>query len=917
MPLKCCKSRLSPPSASPHMLVRGRLLDLIDEAVQRGKWLFTVTAPAGSGKTTLLAQYARHLTGRGDHMAWVTMDAQDTLSDYCAFVYLALEGVLAREASERLKVHEEPLTGKGIRNVVSDLIGTLEEIPHPLFLFVDDFHVGANPELIEGLLFLLKHRPANLFLLLGSRHRIPAPLARLRAEACLLEIDHRQLCFDAHEHASLLHALGGKFDSNAAAVLFEKTGGWPAPTHLAAQAASSQGDISEYLARLSARTDVLHEFIEAEVVEQLPQCERDLLAGTSICEHLSHELCAAITQDDALTRESFESMKSRLLLQPLDDVEHCFRLQPLVREAFQRRLEQKSPATLAGLHRRASHWYESAGQFTTALRHAAAASDNELIVRLLEEHGMAVLMHGQLAQYLQVFDSIPKEMLEQSREVLYHLGVISNLTFQADKTAQIVAKLNASLGEVETRDHKLAARIQALECGTCLIAQDFERARAICNANLRNVDDPAVDLPVRRAWHLVSGLVNFHHDQFERAIADLDDARRIDSGCAPRQGEHAYLALCNLELGRIATARTLVPRRPDSETAPCGCDSIDAVRLGLMGGVVAFYSGELRTAELWLSGLLPTVRRFPLLGISIPFAHALARTYQARGNSEAALAVVADCRAFASSHHVTRLEGAMAAEGVRIYLELGEYNRAQALHTEWLARRESLRPLMEKQSSGAIIDEYIQLSHARLTMCEQQHEAAQAMLEELNRRLRDTQCKRRQLEVLILLAKSYMESGNDEAAKHALGFALDLDQDRAMLQPFRDEGEPVLECLRGVLRDLKRAPPGRNRLLQQKFIRSILSTGNGGATIASPAAGEAPAAAMPELKSFGELTRREMETLRALTKGYSNKEICGRLFISLPTVKSHLRSAYGKLGVSCRAQAMKLLIESGFDAVRQ
>jgi LuxR family maltose regulon positive regulatory protein len=52
------------------------------------------------------------------------------------------------------------------------------------------------------------------------------------------------------------------------------------------------------------------------------------------------------------------------------------------------------------------------------------------------------------------------------------------------------------------------------------------------------------------------------------------------------------------------------------------------------------------------------------------------------------------------------------------------------------------------------------------------------------------------------------------------------------------------------------------------------------------------------------LTGREMEVLLCLAGGLSNAEIGQRLFISLPTVKSHTRNIYGKLGVHNRKEAV-------------
>jgi len=51
------------------------------------------------------------------------------------------------------------------------------------------------------------------------------------------------------------------------------------------------------------------------------------------------------------------------------------------------------------------------------------------------------------------------------------------------------------------------------------------------------------------------------------------------------------------------------------------------------------------------------------------------------------------------------------------------------------------------------------------------------------------------------------------------------------------------------------------------------------------------------------LTGRELEVLQLLAEDLSNREIGRRLFISLPTVKSHTRTIYGKLGVHNREEA--------------
>jgi DNA-binding NarL/FixJ family response regulator len=52
------------------------------------------------------------------------------------------------------------------------------------------------------------------------------------------------------------------------------------------------------------------------------------------------------------------------------------------------------------------------------------------------------------------------------------------------------------------------------------------------------------------------------------------------------------------------------------------------------------------------------------------------------------------------------------------------------------------------------------------------------------------------------------------------------------------------------------------------------------------------------------LSEREREILSQLAKGYANKEIAERMFISLSTVRTHLRHIYEKLHVRSRAEAI-------------
>lgn len=63
----------------------------------------------------------------------------------------------------------------------------------------------------------------------------------------------------------------------------------------------------------------------------------------------------------------------------------------------------------------------------------------------------------------------------------------------------------------------------------------------------------------------------------------------------------------------------------------------------------------------------------------------------------------------------------------------------------------------------------------------------------------------------------------------------------------------------------------------------------------------------PREDPVGSLSPRQLEVLRLIAEGFSYEEIAGRLFITVNTVKFHVRSIYTRLGVANRIAARKLL----------
>jgi len=92
------------------------------------------------------------------------------------------------------------------------------------------------------------------------------------------------------------------------------------------------------------------------------------------------------------------------------------------------------------------------------------------------------------------------------------------------------------------------------------------------------------------------------------------------------------------------------------------------------------------------------------------------------------------------------------------------------------------------------------------------------------------------------------------------------------------------------------------------------------AAIQAAVAGDPVPAALGETPclttALGErLTPREVDALTGVTQGFSNREICVRLNIGANTLKSVIRTAYRKIDVTTRSQAVSWCLQHGFEPV--
>jgi DNA-binding NarL/FixJ family response regulator len=88
-----------------------------------------------------------------------------------------------------------------------------------------------------------------------------------------------------------------------------------------------------------------------------------------------------------------------------------------------------------------------------------------------------------------------------------------------------------------------------------------------------------------------------------------------------------------------------------------------------------------------------------------------------------------------------------------------------------------------------------------------------------------------------------------------------------------------------------------------------------GFTAPAPASGHGPAGSAGPVSPgpLGALTSRELEVLRLLVAGHSNREIAAALFIAPKTASVHVSNILGKLGASSRTEAAAIAHSNGLQ----
>ena len=466
------------------LIERPRLLELV-------KPLSVIKAPAGFGKTSLAVAWADRLLQSGNSVAWFSIDANDNEpTQFLFYVSHALHR--AYDGAGRLAIDLIQETSL-IRPhaIISTLINDLAEIDEEVCLFLEDYHWVSDPAIHDAVEFLLRHTPSHFHLVLVTRTEPPLPLAGLRAQNQLLEIDSWALRFDQEETRRFLEHEGlGPVNPAELRLLHERTEGWPAALRIVASTSSQSGqNFGQYVRQLSGTLRPIGAYL-AEMVDGLLSDIAMFMLRTAVLDRFSAPLCQAVTQDRS-GQEFLKSIASRqLLLVPLDHDGRWYRYHTLMTAYLRQRLEAElGGEEIATLHHRASHWYASQELWTEAVQHAIAAGDKKQAADWIKNCAMALVKKGDMLTLLgwQRLFPMARSPTELKLAIAWGMG----LAIRLEETLELLRQIESDIGEESSPE---SAAI-ACECATIrsvviALKDDSEDALSLAEDCLSRSNDP-------------------------------------------------------------------------------------------------------------------------------------------------------------------------------------------------------------------------------------------------------------------------------------------------------------------------------------------------------------------------------------------------------------------------------------------
>lgn len=844
-------TRLLIPMPRKNCVVRESLFRRLDKITDNR--LTIIKGTPGSGKTTLLTSFIEKKT---INTRWITLDSEcNYIALFWDYVMKALSGLLDKTTGD-FATFLQVNAGQNINEALKVLINSIEQTGD-IVLVLDDFHLINNTELLNGFEYFLANIPPNVHVVLLTRERPGIYLAGYELHDELLYVDEQDLSLSDEEGVQFLkQTLALSMPDENLLELVHKAGGWIGGLQLmvASQTSKAAPKVTHTL-----NNALLYDYIATEIFDRLTPDEQEFLVLTSEPTYFNKTVVKYLLPDICYDTVLSGLLYQNLMIQCVDEEQGLFQYHHLFRDYLLDRFGKLGKEIKTLVYRKLATVFNELGDEDESLRHLFLLEDySHAMPRILELPSGAI--HYNYMGKVPVYEAI-ENFDFAFQKFFYHYYIYDYDT--------CTALYNTAM-QCRAQDERYGALAGApiLYGGeTFLISDDL-----ISTQEIRDIEM----YPLTRALILIKNAAFlFYKDRYTAALEAVNES--LDN---EKQASSDYIRYFSLTL-KIQI-----------------CEEMGLLERAL---AVKEQIHQLLEENTMLRHLhTPT------------FSLTVAGLYMKQMRLEEAGKILEDCVSVVTERGAS-LQLSYNYNHIEYLFLTGDVDRAVRLLNSLMATEAyqdilTVSPLLKHQyragaMTPAMQDQFVsacenkpkdtrvlnsRLLYARIQAAQGEQQRALSELDEVLRIARKQESFLKIVEAILLRLSVMIEYSHDlrkltDLYKEALYYACENN----IRLPFYMEADTVA-------------------VMHQQYSDKVLPE-----ISKQERAFHAEIMKMCITKKNCILSEREQEIIRLIAVGVSNANVAEKLFITIPTVKTHISNIFRKLEAKSRMEAVSKARQMG------
>lgn len=869
--------------------------------------LTILNAPTGFGKTALMSQWFNAANQSKITTAWVNIEAEDRRAADLFSLYAASLG------KSGITPDIKNINDKG--RIIDAIVIALETYGKPLYWFWDSFDHLVSHEDFNLIERLVDRLPENVNLVIASR--IDPSWSRID----FLLLDNVWHLTRADLHFSLAE-IKQVFDVEGIVALNEHqsfklasyTDGWPAVIKLATLHIRELGSASEVDQALKAEFKFFSQFIEKNIFSELDDELRVFIARTSHLNTLNAELCNIVCGiEDSETK--MQELEARGLLDESKLYKHSFSFPQFIKIYLHNNFRSLTGDDADHIRRRTVAWYSDHKIPSEALYHSLFLNDLSIATNVVTKFGGKLITSGEITLLATFFDRLPEDFRNANLGFLHvYIWILIITQKFADAKAALkifMAGLKSGAANKEPVDLMPSEReIKVLEY-RIKQALDTEWSDPSVWINLRSKENETISF-LREQIELSLGAAYFRKEQFgEACAAFMEAARHAKFNNTPITSISALSKIACIRHieGRLSEALSLCNDAIDLSMQNFGMTLPVAAVPTLIRSEIQYELGYLKKSEEDYFDATRLFEKYKSNKFQIrTIIHGAKLTNFYRG-PEDAIKLLDSAKVIILTGNDKQLQQLVRAEQIKYFLQNKEVSLAESI-----LKQEGI--VVEARSPSHLFNftsrnESIYSAFCRYLTATGRTDCASAWLTKMLHRAQEQGRVRFCLEVSGLLALAHAEGSDESRMMRSVREMLLYGERIGAIQSILELSPGIIDLIRKYARQRADRSEislhGPSETYIQRLIKHscelVVEADDHRSTAYRMKTLTQNTGGLTRENADNLLTARELDVLKLICDGHSNRDIANELILGEGTVKWHAKNIFSKLYVTSRTQA--------------